>query len=402
MRKILLILFLGLLFVLSSCSNEKKFVNYDNDYYNVEYSLNDKNLVLKDDYSISFIPIKKSKVIFKISSINYGNQAYIKFEHSLYESPKYCLSNYNYITQTWRVPPSLESSAIELNFYVGGGTLEIEKITYMYEDDQTINNYYDNEIIFDSHLGFSQMCPENTECAVIMAAKLGYDSCIVVPKETSDGEIVCIHDDTINRTARDKNGNKLDCDLSVCELTLSNLLEYDFGIYKNKYWNNQKILTMDNFLSLCKDYDISPIFSTHPRLSNESWKYIKSLLIKYDLLQKTSIKAFDWTILKEAYDVFGNEISSYRGDNMPLTDLNKFLNSENINIDKKQIIIELEIETLTKEKVDRYLDNGIRVYAFVLRSKTIPETKIRDALALGITGFVDDTYCQKGMLFLNF
>ena len=40
-----------------------------------------------------------------------------------------------------------------------------------------------------------------------LAGVCGFDSCITVPKVTKDGVFVCIHDDTINKRARDHSGN---------------------------------------------------------------------------------------------------------------------------------------------------------------------------------------------------
>ena len=51
-----------------------------------------------------------------------------------------------------------------------------------------------------AHRGASALYPENTLRAVIAAAELGADMCEFDVRMTRDGEVVVIHDATVNRT----------------------------------------------------------------------------------------------------------------------------------------------------------------------------------------------------------
>ena len=95
-------------------------------------------------------------------------------------------------------------------------------------------------------------CITDTIPSFLMAAKCGFDSCIVVPERTKDGESVCIHDDTVNRTARDCSGNPPEEALQVTDMTYEELLKWDFGRYKNAVYTNTKIPGLEEFLRSVK------------------------------------------------------------------------------------------------------------------------------------------------------
>ena len=278
--------------------------------------------------------------------------------------------------------------------------VDIETISFFYEPLNEVTNYRKLDYTFDSHLGFIEMCPENTVSSVEMAGILGYESCIVVPKVTKDGQIVCIHDDTINRTAR-LNSNTIENEQYVFNLTYEELLSYDFGEYKNDYFKGQTIMTVDNFFSICKEYGMRPIFSTHPALDKNKWNQVKLLLERYGLLESFTIKSFEKEILDDAFKVFGHSIRGYTGDNFTVEKMNKFVQENSVSKDNVELCIEVQIDSLDRQTIKRIKDNGFRAFAFTLNSN-YSEMALRDLISMGIEGFTDDTYCQQGMLFLNF
>ena len=60
---------------------------------------------------------------------------------------------------------------------------------------------------FQAHRGVLTEFPENTMPAVGAAATQGYDYIELDPNFTKDAKCVIMHDKSINRTCRDKNGN---------------------------------------------------------------------------------------------------------------------------------------------------------------------------------------------------
>ena len=97
-----------------------------------------------------------------------------------------------------------------------------------------------------AHRGVSSEYPENTIIAYQAAVDQGYAIIELDPKYTSDGKIVMLHDMTIKRTARDKDGNA--ADILMSELTLEQAQKYEYGSWLNESFKGEKIPTLSNVL----------------------------------------------------------------------------------------------------------------------------------------------------------
>jgi glycerophosphoryl diester phosphodiesterase len=87
-----------------------------------------------------------------------------------------------------------------------------------------------------AHRGASVTAPENTLAAFLLALEQGADGIELDAKLTADGEVVVIHDQTVNRTT-DGSGR-------VNQLTLAQLRHLDAGIRKGIVFKGQKIPTL--------------------------------------------------------------------------------------------------------------------------------------------------------------
>ena len=81
-----------------------------------------------------------------------------------------------------------------------------------------------------AHRGVSYEYPENTMIAYQAAIDQDYGIIELDPKYTADGKIVMLHDKSIRRTARDKNGESHD--IQISELTLDEAREYEYVSWK--------------------------------------------------------------------------------------------------------------------------------------------------------------------------
>lgn len=103
-------------------------------------------------------------------------------------------------------------------------------------------NYWtqSNQNIFvAAHRGWRSKYPENTIEAFRAAIELGVDQLETDVRVTKDGELVLIHDATVDRTT---NGTG-----NVCDLTLAELKALDAG-------NGTRIPTLIEFMELVKDH----------------------------------------------------------------------------------------------------------------------------------------------------
>ena len=78
----------------------------------------------------------------------------------------------------------------------------------------------EEKITLTAHRGYRQKFPENTMRSFREALKLDIDSIEMDVRMTADGEIVVIHDQTLDRTT-DKKGHICDLTLHVYIITMS-------------------------------------------------------------------------------------------------------------------------------------------------------------------------------------
>ncbi len=92
-----------------------------------------------------------------------------------------------------------------------------------------------------AHRGSSFLAPENTLAAAHLAWQEGADAVEGDFRLTADGHIVCIHDDSLKRTAG--------IDRPVAEMTLRDLQAYDIGIWKGFAFDRQRVPTLDQLFA---------------------------------------------------------------------------------------------------------------------------------------------------------
>lgn len=96
-----------------------------------------------------------------------------------------------------------------------------------------------------AHRGASGVAPENTLAAFRRAWELGADAVEGDFWMTADGEIVCLHDRTLERTA----GAKLD----ITTVDLKDLESLEVGAWKGKAWKGERVPTLAEVLACVPD-----------------------------------------------------------------------------------------------------------------------------------------------------
>jgi glycerophosphoryl diester phosphodiesterase len=96
-----------------------------------------------------------------------------------------------------------------------------------------------------AHRGASAGAPENTLAAMELAISEGAEWIEVDVQETSQGEVVVIHDKDLKRIGGS--------DLSVFETPLAKLQSVDIGSWMDPSFGDQRIPTLQQLLATCKD-----------------------------------------------------------------------------------------------------------------------------------------------------
>jgi len=97
-----------------------------------------------------------------------------------------------------------------------------------------------------AHRGAHDGIPENTLAAYRKAIELGVDFVEIDVRTTKDGQLVSIHNRTIDAyTDGDKQGK-------VADLTLAELKALDIGSRVDARWKGERVPTLDEILKLCQ------------------------------------------------------------------------------------------------------------------------------------------------------
>lgn len=106
------------------------------------------------------------------------------------------------------------------------------------------------EPLIVAHRGLLRHAPENTLAAfrACLELRIGFEFDV---QRTMDGQLICIHDDTVDRTTNAAG--------KVAELTLAQIREMDAGSWFDTKFGNEKVPTVDEVFQLVgayRQYDI--------------------------------------------------------------------------------------------------------------------------------------------------
>ena len=152
--------------------------------------------------------------------------------------------------------------------------------------------------------------PEQSIPSYIEAYKNGCRLMLCDVRVTSDNYLVCLHDDTINREARNSDGTVIANDVYINQITLAQAETYDFGIKYGSQYAGLKILTVEDFLILCKKLNVIPIFETKIGLSQTNCNDLIQMIKKYGF-SDNFIFAESPFWLPNTYPIFNQETPNF-------------------------------------------------------------------------------------------
>lgn len=118
---------------------------------------------------------------------------------------------------------------------------------------RTINGH---KVALQAHRGVSTDCPENTMAAFRASVEQGYDWIELDPKFTADNQCVVLHDRTINRTGRDRNGQPVEKKTAIIDLTLAQAREYEYGSWQDERFRGEQMPLLEEALLYAKEHNI--------------------------------------------------------------------------------------------------------------------------------------------------
>ena len=172
-------------------------------------------------------------------------------------------------------------------------------------------NYWtqsETNIYVAAHRGWSEVYPENTMPAFRAAVEIGVDQLELDVRVTRDGELVVIHDATVDRTT---NGTGL-----VCEKTLSELRALDAGSHKGEQFKGEQIPTFVEFMEFIKDHptmtlDIElkeyPTTEGIGELAYEVCDRVLAILDEYGFADRVVINSFSNPLNEYIFQRYGKK-----------------------------------------------------------------------------------------------
>lgn len=140
---------------------------------------------------------------------------------------------------------------------------------------------------YRAHRGYSGY-PENTMPAFRRAVEDGFEHLETDPVFTKDGVIVLMHDYTINRTCRNRDGSPIGEKVCLSDLTYEELLQYDAGIAFGEQFRGTPVPRLEELLQLLDGTDIR--LDLDKKISTEHIDRLMELVEKYSVRAEYSCK----------------------------------------------------------------------------------------------------------------
>lgn len=258
-------------------------------------------------------------------------------------------------------PSSFDNSDVSFdgNIVIGGdGEVNLTNYYTKTETDNIIQDYVDEKINktepdspnvrYIAHRGFSSKAPENTIPAYEEAGKSKYWGAETDIAETSDGEFILMHDNTVDRTT---NGTG-----TVGDMTLEQIkaLTIDAGSNISKY-SNLKVPTLREYLLCCKRYNMVPIIEC--KVINNIEGFL-NIIKELNMEKQVIVISFNNDTLKT--------LREYSKDIRIQT-----LTCESIEVCKQyNFDVNLYDTTVNANLVNQFHTNGIKVNVWTINSNT--------------------------------
>ena len=234
-----------------------------------------------------------------------------------------------------------------------------------------------NDVKLIGHRGFSYLFPEQTIETLHQIKRFGNVGIEVDLRTTADGEIILMHDETIDRTT---NGTG-----NVSSLTLEQIKKFECGGYFDSFYEGAKVPTLEEFLQNAKWCNF--IVLQINAVSLESLEKVVSLIEKYNMIDSCYIYTVGEYGQRQHFDKLyelNHKIKRiYRPNRNDADDVKNFKESKGV-----RYFIEWS-DTLLKNPglVKEYGDLGIEVMA----STTETKEKYTELNKLGISKCLAET-----------
>ena len=203
--------------------------------------------------------------------------------------------------------------------------------------------------------------PEHSIEGYTLALNYGFDEILCDLRSTSDSYPVCLHDGTINRTARNTDGATLPTK-NILDITYEQANSYDYGLYKNIKYKGTKLLTLERAVKFAKMNGVTLHIETKCGSSEVELKMIENAV---RTVKKYNMSKFvSWSATYSNIAVLQKIISLDKYANvaiMPDTMTNeRFESLLNLKTGFNKVFwFAWETSTIDDDMLNRFIDNEV-------------------------------------------
>lgn len=238
-----------------------------------------------------------------------------------------------------------------------------------------------------------------------LAARMGYQACVTIPKRTTDGVWVCFHDETVGTQLKDANGHtpadnhpEITGNVSVEDLTYTELQTYTFDA--DYLGIKRTVVKLEDFFRICSRTGMNPMLSVHPGRTVSEYEEIKAMAIRNGVLDRLELKPLcgeqTCATLKT---VFGNNIKSvyFQIGNKTATEGLAYI--ANYDVDRTMVDVGVTINLVSKPSftasdAQPYIETG---YTVVLYHPSLTGEQFKYWMDNGVHQFTDNSNFSNGL-----
>jgi glycerophosphoryl diester phosphodiesterase len=225
-----------------------------------------------------------------------------------------------------------------------------------------------------AHRGFSGHAPENTLVAIRQAIEVGADMVEIDVTVTSDGHVILLHDETLDRTT---DGQGL-----PTEKTLDEIRRLDAGSWFGPDYAGEKIPTLSEALETVKDRILINVEIKSEAVEHGVVPKVAALIVEHGMLDRVVVSSFSPEALRL----------------MKITDpavITATLFNKELHTDRDPLEIIMEVgshgfnisgKRLTAEMVERCHKHGIPVAVYTVNEPS----EMRRLMELGVDAVFTD------------
>jgi glycerophosphoryl diester phosphodiesterase len=231
-------------------------------------------------------------------------------------------------------------------------------------------------IVTVGHRGVNKYAPENTRISYVQMVETGAPIAEMDLALTKDGQIVLMHDKTVDRTTGGKGK------VAVNSLTLEQIKKLDAGAWKNAKYKGEPVPTLDEIAEVCKGKAIMML-----DLKAEGQGEALAAWLERQKMPHDQVILAPWT------DDEGVALRKHIAADVPMIRLTSPVPTDTLDssyFDRMKQIgfsgFSVNYQNLTQAFVDAAHKNGMKVYAWTINES--PDVAL--AALMGVDGVITD------------